>query len=81
MNVGGPKGFRIFYQHLHYLLFYAMACIQENRYPSINKCWDKLSSLFLMVRNKLFYIAETDSDVADYEQFMKLAGPYWNSAG
>ena len=209
-NIGGPKGFRIFYQHLHYLLFYAMACIQENRYPSINKCWDKLSYLFLtdaydcewlvycwifcdfpiteksnyvlldsfssfflgnnetpdpmkesiqqfcsvmkssrlglyqetlstskvtkyrelftnralstvrsvpyyesgeifltrlvsflgdtftihdsrsfppeyrntlenMVKNKLFYIAETDNEIDDYERFMKLAGPYWMS--
>ena len=46
-NVGGPKGFQIFYQHMHYVLFYAIACIQENTFPSLNKCWDKLSPLFL----------------------------------
>lgn len=46
-NVKGPKGFRIFYQHMHYLLLYAMVCIQENKFPALNKCWDKLSPLFL----------------------------------
>lgn len=29
-----------------------------------------------MIRDKLFYLADSGNDVADYEKFMKLAGPY-----
>lgn len=46
-NVRGPKGFQVFHQILHYLLFYGMACIHENKFPALNKCWNKLSPLFL----------------------------------
>lgn len=46
-DVKGPSGFRIFYQILHHLLFYAVCCISENKFPTLNKCWDELSPLFL----------------------------------
>jgi hypothetical protein len=36
-------------------------------------------SLIEMVERKLFYITETKNQAQDYEQFMKLAGPYWLS--
>src|SRR5262249_47659874 len=29
-----------------------------------------------MIRDKLFYLANSGNDAADYEKFMKLAGPY-----
>jgi len=46
-DVKGPPGFRIFYQLMHYLLFYGVCCINENKFPALNKCWNKLSPLFL----------------------------------
>ena len=34
------------------------------------------ASVEQMIRDKLFYLAESGNDAADYEHFMKLAGPY-----
>lgn len=46
-DVKGPEGYRIFYEFMHHLLFYAICCIEEKKFPSLNKCWDALSPLFL----------------------------------
>jgi len=46
-DIQGPPGYRIFYQLMHYLLFYGICCIQENKFPALNRCWDALSPLFL----------------------------------
>jgi hypothetical protein len=43
----GPIGYRIFYQFMHHLLFYALCCIEEKKFPALNKCWDTLSPQFL----------------------------------
>lgn len=43
----GPKGFRKCYELMHYLLFYGLACIHENKFPSLTQCWNTLSPLFL----------------------------------
>lgn len=46
-DVKGPQGFRIFHQFMHHLIFYAMLCIDENKFPTLTKCWNDLSPLFL----------------------------------
>lgn len=46
-KVGGPVGYRIFYRYNLHLLMYGMCCIQENRYPALNRCFDELSGYFL----------------------------------
>lgn len=42
----GPLGFRIFFKMMHYLAFYAICCVFENKFPALNKCWNELSPLF-----------------------------------
>jgi hypothetical protein len=46
-NTKGPKGFRLMYEFMHYLLFYAIACIEGNKFPALNVCWKKLAPVFL----------------------------------
>jgi hypothetical protein len=46
-DVKGPVGYRLFYEFMHHLLFYAACCIEEKKFPVLNKCWDTLSPLFL----------------------------------
>lgn len=46
-DVKGPRGYRIFYELMHDLLFYAVCCKEEKKFPALNKCWDALSPLFL----------------------------------
>ncbi len=45
-KLSGPKGFNIFYPIKHHLLFYAMCCIQEQRFPALNNCWNELWQFF-----------------------------------
>ena len=42
-EISGPPGFCAFYPLMHYLLMYAVCCLQENTFPALNKCWDALS--------------------------------------
>lgn len=46
-DIKGPPGYRIFYQFMHYLLFYGLCCIEEKMFPALNKCWDALAPQFL----------------------------------
>jgi len=46
-DVKGPLGYRIFNQIMHYLLFYGICCVEENKFPALSKCWNELSPLFL----------------------------------
>lgn len=42
-----PRGHRIFYELMHYLLYYGLCCINDNKFPALTKCWNKLTPLFL----------------------------------
>ncbi len=44
---GGPVGYRIFYRYNLHLLMYGMCCIQEEKYPALNRCYEELSGYFL----------------------------------
>jgi len=46
-KVGGPVGYRIFYRYNLHLLMYGMCCIDENKFPALNRCHDELSEYFL----------------------------------
>lgn len=43
----GPIGYRLFYQYSLHLLFYGMCCIEEEKYPALNRCYNDLSRYFL----------------------------------
>lgn len=45
-DVSGPYGFQIFHKLLYHLLFFALCCIDEQKFPTLNKAWDELSLLF-----------------------------------
>lgn len=47
----GPVAYRLFYQYSYHLLFYGMCCIEEKKYPALNRCYEDLSVYFL---NDLF---------------------------
>jgi len=46
-KVGGPVGYRVFYRFKLHLLMFGMCCIQENRYPALNRCYEELTDYFL----------------------------------
>lgn len=45
--VGGPIGYQVFNRFKLHLLYYGLSCINDKKFPSLNKCWDSLSPHFL----------------------------------
>lgn len=45
-DVLGPPGFKVFHQLYYHLLFYGLACLEDNMFPAFNKCWNELYPLF-----------------------------------
>lgn len=45
-DVLGPPGFRIFHNFLYHLLFYGLCCIDEEKFPALNRGWEQLHPLF-----------------------------------
>jgi hypothetical protein len=46
-DISGPEGFQYYMQCFLFLHFFAIACIVENRFPPLSKCWKELESLFM----------------------------------
>lgn len=45
-NIVGPPGFKSARLFLYNMLVYTMCCIQENKFPTLNKCWEQLCPIF-----------------------------------
>jgi hypothetical protein len=45
--IPGPEGIVYLIRGFRYLLFFGIACIAENKYPALTRCWDHLKKVFL----------------------------------
>lgn len=45
--IQGPEGIAYHIRGYRYLLFFAIACIAENKYPRLTRCWKQLDRLFM----------------------------------
>jgi hypothetical protein len=45
-KVEGPEGFGECLRSFRYLLFFGIACVAENKYPPLTRCWKELDQLF-----------------------------------
>ncbi len=50
--ISGSKSRQYFIRCYRYLTAFAIACVAENRYPPLTKCWNDLDKLFM--REKIF---------------------------
>jgi hypothetical protein len=46
-KVDGPPGFAEYMQAYRFLLFFGLACVAENKYPALTRCWKELEKLFM----------------------------------
>jgi hypothetical protein len=46
-KVEGPPGFAEYMQAYRFLLFFGIACVAENKYPALTRCWKDLEKLFM----------------------------------
>jgi hypothetical protein len=46
-KVEGPPGFAEYMQAYRFLLFFGIACVAENKYPALTRCWKDLERLFM----------------------------------
>ena len=46
-SVGGPPGYQIFYRFSLHLLLYGLCCLDEKKFPALNRCRDALAPHFL----------------------------------
>jgi hypothetical protein len=46
-DVDGPEGFGECLRSFRFLLFYGIACVAENKYPPLTRCWKDLEKLFM----------------------------------
>jgi hypothetical protein len=46
-QVQGPEGIAHCIRGFRYLLFFGIACIAENKYPPLTRCWKELETLFM----------------------------------
>lgn len=45
--IPGPEGIGYFIRGFRYLLFFGIACIAEDKYPPLTRCWNGLAQLFM----------------------------------
>jgi len=43
----GPEGMAYYIRGFRYLLFFGAACIAENKYPPLTRCWKEIEELFM----------------------------------
>ncbi len=43
----GPPGIANYVRGFRFLLFFGVACVAENRYPELTRCWHELDKLFM----------------------------------
>lgn len=46
-EIRGPEGIAYYIRAYRYLLFFGIACIAENKYPPLTRCWKELETLFM----------------------------------
>jgi hypothetical protein len=46
-QIPGPEGLAYYVRGFRCLLFFAVACISENKHPPLTRCWKHLGALFL----------------------------------
>jgi hypothetical protein len=46
-TIPGPPGIVSHIRGFRYLLFFGIACVAENKYPSLTRCWKDLDQLFM----------------------------------
>ncbi len=46
-KVDGPKGIAELVRGFRFLLFFGIACVAENKYPPLTRCWKDLERLFM----------------------------------
>ena len=46
-EVSGPEGIAYYIRSFRYLLFFGIACIAEDKYPALTRCWKDLEKLFM----------------------------------
>ena len=42
-----PPGFAEYMRAYRFLLFFGIACVEENKYPPLTRCWKELEKLFM----------------------------------
>lgn len=42
----GPIGFQVFHKFLYHLLFFTLCCVEEKKFPSLNRAWEELNTVF-----------------------------------
>jgi len=45
--IAGPAGMAYYIRGFRYLLFFGIACIAEDKYPPLTRCWKDLEQLFM----------------------------------
>jgi hypothetical protein len=46
-EVEGPEGIALYIRAFRYLLFFGVACVAEDKYPPLTRCWKELEALFM----------------------------------
>jgi hypothetical protein len=46
-KIKGPPGFPEYMRAYRFLLFFGLACVAENKYPALTRCWKELEELFM----------------------------------
>lgn len=46
-RIEGPPGFAEYMRAYRFLLFFGIACVAENKYPALTRCWKDLERLFM----------------------------------
>jgi hypothetical protein len=46
-KIEGPPGFGEYLRAYRFLLFFGIACVAENKYPPLTRCWKDLERLFM----------------------------------
>lgn len=46
-KIKGPPGFAEYLRAYRFLLFFGIACVSENKYPALTRCWRDLEQLFM----------------------------------
>lgn len=83
-HIPGPEGWAYFMRCFRFLMAYAIATIEENRFPPLTKCWNELDKFFMheevfddevFVQSWIFFdfpFGEKGQTVLDYfEDFIK----------
>lgn len=46
--IPGPRGIASHIRAFRYLLFFGIACVVEDKYPALTRCWKDLEKLFIV---------------------------------